>query len=51
MKMNPNSHSKDSDCTLDETDCCTVCGSYHADPCPGCGGRGFHVDGCPECDE
>lgn len=40
-------HGKDSDCTIDpETDCCTECGVWHADPCPDCGGRGFHNDGC-----
>jgi hypothetical protein len=25
---------------------CTVCHVTWGDPCPGCGGRGFHVDGC-----
>ena len=39
-------HSKDSDCTLDSTDICVVCGTYHGDPCPVCGGRGFHKEGC-----
>jgi len=38
-------HIKDSDCTLDERDTCTVCGVYHGNEC-GCGGRGFHVEGC-----
>lgn len=36
-------HSRDSDCTLDATDTCTACGVYHGDPCPDCGGRGFHA--------
>ena len=41
-------HSKDTDCTLDATDCCTGCGIYHGDPCPTCGGCGFHA---PECED
>lgn len=39
-------HTKDSDCTLDDTCMCIVCGVYHGDPCPKCGGRGFHKPGC-----
>jgi hypothetical protein len=39
-------HTTDSHCTLDENDECKVCGVYHGDPCPGCGGSGFHYDGC-----
>lgn len=40
-------HSKDSDCTVDrETNCCQVCRVYHGEPCPVCGGTGFHVNGC-----
>jgi hypothetical protein len=30
-----------------ETQCCTGCGVYHGDPCPSCGGCGFHNEGCP----
>lgn len=40
-------HTKDSDCTLDEDDCCIECGVDHGDPCRGCGGRGFHNEPCP----
>jgi hypothetical protein len=40
-------HTEDRDCTLDENDTCTECGVYHGDPCPDCGGRGFHLDECP----
>ena len=40
-------HVKDSDCTLDATGTCVVCGVYHGDPCEQCGGRGFHNQGCP----
>ena len=43
-------HSRDEDCTLDATDSCSVCGVYHGDPCPVCGGRGFHRDGCERID-
>ena len=25
---------------------CTTCGVAHGDPCPVCGGRGFHVGKC-----
>ncbi len=39
-------HSKDEDCTLDETDLCTECGVYHGDECFECKGRGFHKEGC-----
>ncbi len=41
-------HTKDEDCTLDPTGTCTVCGVLHGTPCPACGGRGFHREGCPE---
>jgi hypothetical protein len=39
-------HSKDSDCTLDDTDTCTVCGVAHGDECPDCKQRGFHAKRC-----
>lgn len=40
-------HAKDSDCSIDpRTDCCEVCEVYHGDPCPCCGQRGFHAEGC-----
>jgi hypothetical protein len=39
-------HTRDSDCTLDEYDECTVCHVYHGDPCPSCGQRGYHADEC-----
>lgn len=36
-------HQQDSDCTVNhETLCCDVCGVDHSEPCPDCGGRGFH---------
>ena len=41
-------HSKDSDCTLDATDVCTVCHVGHAEPCVECGGRGYHKADCAE---
>jgi hypothetical protein len=44
-------HTVDSDCTLDYADTCVVCRVYHGDPCPECGGRGFHVEGCSEVGE
>lgn len=40
-------HETDADCAMfliDDT--CTECGVYHGDPCPGCGGRGYHVASC-----
>lgn len=39
-------HTKDEDCTLDENDTCIICGVAHGDPCPECGGRGFHRENC-----
>lgn len=40
-------HTKDSDCTVDPTThLCTVCGVEHGEPCPRCGARGFHKNGC-----
>lgn len=44
------SHSRDEDCTLDETNTCTVCGVFHGDPCPSCRGRGYHRPACRESD-
>jgi len=43
-------HTTDRDCTLDHNDICVECGVWHGDPCPSCGGRGFHLDSCPEMD-
>ncbi len=41
-------HEQDADCTVDpETNLCVVCGVEHAEPCPDCGGRGFHKPDCP----
>jgi hypothetical protein len=46
------SHKQDTDCTLSpQTDCCTVCGVLHGDPCPECKGRGYHNTGCSEYEE
>jgi hypothetical protein len=39
-------HTKDDDCTLDASDTCTECGVWHGDPCPECGGSGYHAPGC-----
>lgn len=40
-------HERDEDCDLDPlTDMCRGCGVFHGDPCPRCGGRGFHQGGC-----
>ena len=41
-------HESDAECTLDEDDCCEVCGVMHGDPCEECGGRGYHAAGCSE---
>ena len=38
-------HTADSDCTV-INDECSECGVYHGDPCPICGGRGFHALTC-----
>ncbi len=45
-----NEHTQDSDCTLNLNDECVECGVYHGDPCPDCGGRGFHKSDCPSLD-
>lgn len=40
-------HERDEDCDVDpETGDCRECGVTHGDPCPDCGGSGFHR---PEC--
>ena len=44
-------HSTDADCAghvSRKTLTCSVCGVYHGDPCPLCGGRGYHADNCEE---
>ena len=43
-------HSKDSDCTLGPDDCCVVCHVWHAEPCPECGQRAYHLPDCPMSD-
>jgi len=48
QKQSSSIHTKDSDCTLNDRDCCTVCGVHHSEPCPGCNQRGYHAAGCPE---
>lgn len=36
-------HSQDEHCEVDpETDLCRGCGVSHGEPCPACGGRGYH---------
>jgi hypothetical protein len=48
---NEETHTKDEDCDVDPmTGCCRTCGVLHGDPCPECGGRGFHTPGCSESD-
>ena len=50
--MSEATHTKDSDCTVDPaTFCCVECGVGHGSPCQGCGGTGFHAEGCHDCDE
>ncbi len=40
-------HEQDADCAVDpETNLGVICVVEHADPCPDCGGRGFHKPGC-----
>lgn len=43
-------HWEDEQCDLDSEDVCRVCGVWHGDPCPSCGGRGFHRPGCEDSD-
>lgn len=46
--MSKRRHTRDADCTLDPSgESCVYCGVYHGDPCPACGGRGFHDPRCP----
>lgn len=40
-------HSRDAHCRLGPEGLCIVCGVHHGDPCPDCGGRGFHAEACP----
>lgn len=40
-------HTSDIQCTLDANDTCVECGVIHGDPCPDCGGKGFHLSECP----
>ena len=42
-------HTTDTDCaaTIGIDDTCHVCHVYHGDPCPDCGGRGYHAADCP----
>ena len=45
-------HDCDADCAgwiFEKT--CVVCGAYHGDPCPDCGGRGYHALDCSHVDE
>ena len=48
-------HTSDADCllanSLDTDDTCRICGAYHGDPCPECGGRGYHQPDCSHVDE
>lgn len=40
-------HTKASQCTVDpETNLCSECGVDHSEPCPTCGARAFHAEGC-----
>lgn len=41
-------HSHDTDCTVGDDGECTGCHVYHGDPCPTCGQRAYHADGCDE---
>ena len=40
------SHSSDTDCTVGDDNCCTVCGVEHGERCPTCGKRAYHTAGC-----
>lgn len=45
-------HHKDEDCDVDpDDDLCRECGVYHGEPCPKCGGRGFHRRVCEDWQE
>lgn len=40
-------HARDEHCSINgDTDCCTVCGVDHSQPCRDCGGGGFHSCDC-----
>ena len=42
-------HESDADCTVNpRTGTCSGCSAFHGEPCPSCGGRGYHVPTCPE---
>jgi hypothetical protein len=46
--QDPAAHLQDADCRFTlKDDVCTVCGVGHGEPCPDCGGRGFHRPTCP----
>ena len=40
-------HFADAHCTVVDDEC-TACHVVHGDPCPACGGRGFHGMDCAE---
>jgi hypothetical protein len=50
MKTTTTTHTKDSDCTIGEDLCCTVCGVSHGAPCYECEQTGFHADDCSQLD-
>jgi hypothetical protein len=40
-------HTKDANCVATLVDgTCSACGVLHGDPCPDCGGRGYHGKNC-----
>ena len=39
-------HQQDSDCDVDVYGECVLCGVLHGEPCPVCGGKGFHQYEC-----
>lgn len=45
-------HDQDEDCApyLDADDMCEICRVWHGDPCPVCGGRGYHRNRCATLD-
>ncbi len=48
-RRNDTPHTFDKMCapTLGDDHVCTVCGTYHGDPCMWCGRRAFHSPNCP----